>query len=87
MGGDPGWRVAGLTEMHRLDSMPSMIELGSFLFGFGFSILVYFRSIRTAPVPALQKVFYFIITFIGITGMLFLSGILIAHALRERNII
>jgi hypothetical protein len=64
-----------------------MIELASFLFGFGFSILVYFRSIRTAALPPVQKAFYFLITFIGITGMVFLSGVLIAHALRERNIL
>lgn len=64
-----------------------MIELGSFLFGFGFSILVYFRSIRTSALPPVQKAFYFIITCVGITGMVFLSGVLIAHALRERHIL
>ncbi len=64
-----------------------MIELGSFLFGFGFSLLVYFRSIRPAPLSALQKVFYFVITFIGITGMVFLSGVLVAHTLRKLYIL
>ncbi len=67
--------------------MPLMIELGSFLFGFGFSILVYFRSIRTADLPAHKKAFYFVITFIGITGMLFLSGVLIAHFLRKLGVL
>jgi heme/copper-type cytochrome/quinol oxidase subunit 3 len=64
-----------------------MIELTSFLFGLGFSILVYFRSIRTADLPPLRKAFTFLITFIGITGMLFLSGVLIAHTLRKRGVL
>ncbi len=67
--------------------MRLMIELGSFLFGFGFSTLVYFRSIRTAELPAYKKSFYFLITFIGITGMLFLSGVLIAHTLRKMHLL
>ncbi|HUJ17652.1 MAG TPA: hypothetical protein VL197_06635 [Nitrospirota bacterium] len=61
----------------------AMIELGSFLFGLGFSILVYFRSLRPAALPPSKKAFYFLITFIGITGMLSLSGVLIAHTLRK----
>ncbi len=67
--------------------MRFMIELASFLFGLGFSILVFFRSIRTANLSIPRKLFYFLITLIGITGMLFLSGVLIAHALRKRNIL
>ncbi len=62
-----------------------MIEAGSLLFGLGFSLLVYFSSIRNADIPRLKKAFYFLISFIGITGMVFLSGILVAHALRKRG--
>jgi hypothetical protein len=64
-----------------------MIELASFLLGFGFSILVYVRSIRTAALSPALKALYFVITLIGITGTIFLSGVLIAHALRERSIL
>lgn len=59
-----------------------MIEWVFFFFGLGFSILVYIVSIRKAPYSSLQKTLYFLITLIGITGMLFLFGVLIAHALR-----
>ncbi len=62
-----------------------MIEAGSLLFGLGFSLLVYFSSIRNADIPRFKKAFYFLISFIGITGMVFLSGILVAHALRKRG--
>ncbi len=67
--------------------MLTMIELASFVFGLGFSILVFFRSIRTAKLSASRKLFYFVITLIGITGMLFLSGVLIAHTLRKLNLL
>ncbi|OGW33913.1 MAG: hypothetical protein A2010_02710 [Nitrospirae bacterium GWD2_57_9] len=67
--------------------MRHMIEFGSFLFGLSFSILVYFRSIRTAELPFWKKIFYFLITLIGITGMLFLSGVLIAHTLRKLQLL
>lgn len=61
-----------------------MIEAISFLLGFGFSLVVYFRAIRPAPYSPLRKTVYFIISTIGITGMVWLSGVLIAHFLRER---
>jgi len=64
-----------------------MIETLCFLAGAGFSILVYFRSIRTASVPPGKKVFYFVFTFIGITGTLFLFGVLVAHFLRRASIL
>lgn len=60
-----------------------MIELLSFLFGFGFSILVYALSIRKAALSPLRKAFVTVISTIGITGMVWLSGILIAHFLRK----
>ena len=60
-----------------------MIETLSFLAGFGFSILVYVVSIRPLRIPAFKKFLYTFFTFIGITGMLFLSGVLIAHFLRK----
>ncbi len=55
------------------------------LFGLGFSVLVYFLSIRKAEIPWTKKAFYFLVSFIGITGMVFLSGILVAHALRKHG--
>ncbi len=63
----------------------SMIETGSLVFGLGFSVIVYFLSIRKADLPPLKKAWYFLISFIGITGMVFLSGILIAHSLRKHG--
>jgi len=63
-----------------------MIETASFLFGLGFSILVYILSIRTRNESTLRKAWYFLITTVGITGMVWLSGVLIAHFLRKLNI-
>jgi len=64
-----------------------MIELGSFLCGLGFSILVYYRSLKPLDIPWLKKTAYIVFTFIGITGTLFLSGVLIAHFLRKLGFI
>jgi hypothetical protein len=64
-----------------------MIETASFLFGFGFSILVYFLSIRKRNDGPLLKAGYFLISTVGITGMVWLSGILIAHFLRNLDLI
>lgn len=64
-----------------------MIEAFSFLFGLGFSFLVYFRSIRPLEHSGFRKFVYFFFTLIGITGTLFLSGVLIAHFLRKLGIL
>jgi hypothetical protein len=64
-----------------------MIETLSLLFGLGFSVLVYFRSIKPGAHSPAQKTLYTIISAIGITGMVWLSGVLIAHVLRKLNII
>ena len=64
-----------------------MIETVSFLFGLGFSILVYVLSIRTRNDSPLRKTGYFLISTVGITGMVWLSGVLIAHFLRELNLL
>ncbi len=64
-----------------------MIETFCLLFGFGFSILVYFQSISTVNERPLKKAFYFLFTLIGITGTLFLFGILSAHALRKLHVL
>ena len=64
-----------------------MIETFSFLFGFGFSILVYFRSIHSAKYPPARKAIYAIISTIGITGMVWLCGVLIAHFLVKLGIL
>jgi hypothetical protein len=64
-----------------------MIELISFLLGLGFSFLVYFLSIRPAGISRPRKAVYFFFTLIGITGTLFLSGVLVAHFLRKLGMI
>lgn len=64
-----------------------MIETISFLFGFGFSLLVYVLSIRPRAILPSRKLFFFIVSTIGITGMVWLSGILIAHFLRKLAVI
>jgi hypothetical protein len=66
--------------------MPPMIETISFLLGFGFSVLVYFLSIRPLDQPWTRKALYFFFTLIGITGTIFLAGVLIAHFLRKLGI-
>jgi len=60
-----------------------MIELISFLLGLGFSFLVYFLSIRPLDQPWTKKALTFFFTLIGITGTIFLAGVLIAHFLRK----
>ena len=79
--------AAGLTDGGKTGYDPAMIETASFLFGLGFSVLVYFRSIRPAGLPWPKQAWYAVITFIGITGMLFLSGVLIAHTLRKLRLL
>ena len=64
-----------------------MIETFSFLFGIGFSILVYILSIRTRTLSPARKALYSLISTIGITGMVWLSGVLIAHFLRKLGIL
>lgn len=64
-----------------------MIEIGSLIFGLCFSVLVFFRSIKRAELTLVQKAFYFIISLIGITGTVFLSGVLIADALRKLHVL
>jgi hypothetical protein len=64
-----------------------MLELFSFLFGFGFSVLVYVLSIRTAAISPLRKAAYAVISTMGITGMVWLSGVLIAHFLRKLELL
>ncbi len=58
-----------------------MIETVSFALGIAFSILVHIRSISKAPLSPGRKALYSTLSFIGITGMLWLSGILIGHFL------
>lgn len=64
-----------------------MIELLSFLAGIGFSWLVYERSIRTSGASAGRKTLYTLLSTVGITGMLWLSGVLIAHFLRKLQVL
>jgi len=64
-----------------------MIESLFFLFGLGFSFLVYFRSIRPLDHPPSRKFVYSLFTFIGITGTLFLFGVLVAHFLRKLGVL
>ncbi|MDA8099993.1 MAG: hypothetical protein M0042_10235 [Nitrospiraceae bacterium] len=60
-----------------------MIEFLSFLSGFGFSILVWWLSIRKRPIALSRKIVIGLISTVGITGMVWLSGVLIAHFLRK----
>jgi len=62
-----------------------MIETFFFLLGLGFSILVYVRTIKAAEYSRLRKLFYFLVSSFGITGILFLFGILIADRFRNLN--
>ena len=62
-----------------------MIELIAFLVGAGFSLLVYYRSIRPLDAPPLKKAAYFFFSFIGITGMVFLFGIMASFVLHEKR--
>ncbi len=64
-----------------------MIETGSFIFGFAFSILVYVISIRPRDIPPSRKALYFLLSTIGITGMVWLSGVLVAHFLRKLGVL
>ena len=70
-----------------MSNIPFMIETISFLLGLGFSLLVYILSIRPLNQPWPKKTGYFFITLIGITGTIFLIGVLIAHFLRKTGII
>jgi hypothetical protein len=55
-----------------------MVETIFFLAGLGFSILVYFRSIKSTDYPPLKKAWYAFITFVGITGILLLVGVMLS---------
>jgi hypothetical protein len=61
----------------------TMIELLSLLTGLGFSLFVYVRSIKKAELAPLKKATYFILSLIGITGTIFLFGVLVADKLRS----
>ncbi len=75
-----------MTKLRRLHYHGHMIETFSFLFGLGFSVLVYIRSIKPANHPPVRKMIYAITSTIGITGMVWLSGVLVAHFLRKLGI-
>ncbi len=60
-----------------------MIEALFLCIGLSFSIFVYFHSIKPLRLPGAKKFIYFLFSLIGITGTLFLSGVLIAHFLRR----
>jgi len=64
-----------------------MIELLSLLTGLGFSLLVYVRSIKKTELAPLKKASYFLLSLIGITGTLFLFGILVADKLRALGLL
>jgi uncharacterized membrane protein YkgB len=70
-----------------LSNIQFMIETISFLLGLGFSLLVYVLSIRPLNHPWPKKAGYFFFTLIGITGTIFLSGVLIAHFLRKMGVV
>jgi hypothetical protein len=53
-----------------------MIEGVFFILGAGFSVLVYYLSIRPANVSPGRKAVYFLLSLVGIAGMIFLFGIM-----------
>lgn len=59
-----------------------MLETLCLLFGLGYSFLIYFRSIRPLDQPRSKKLAYFFFTLLGVTGTLFLFGVLVAHFMR-----
>ncbi|HYA87638.1 MAG TPA: hypothetical protein VEI57_11305 [Nitrospirota bacterium] len=63
-----------------------MMETVFFLLGMGFSLLVYFISIRPLDQSPARKFLFLVLTLIGITGTLFLFGVLSAHFLRKLGI-
>ena len=73
----------GLTEGRALGNIRFMIETISFFLGLGFSLLVYILSIRPLNHPWPKKAGYFFFTLIGITGSIFLAGVVLAHFLRK----
>jgi hypothetical protein len=75
--------VAGLTGIRAMGYHGRMFETFCFLAGLGFSFLVYVRSIRRTDYSRPKKAFYFLLTLIGITGTLFLFGVLVADKLRN----
>ena len=62
-----------------------MIETAALFLGIGFSVLVYYRTIRPAPLSAGRKFLYFLLSLTGIAGMLFLFGIMAAFMLSGRK--
>ncbi len=58
-----------------------MIETLFLFLGLGFSMLVYVRSIRTREDSPARKMLYFFFTLVGITGTIFLIGVMIADML------
>ena len=58
-----------------------MIEVVFLILGVAFSALVYYLSIRPANISAARKILYFLLSLIGIAGMLFLFGIMAAFVL------
>ena len=70
-----------------MGSIRFMIETISFLLGLGFSLLVYVLSIRPLDQPWPKKTGYFFFTLIGITGTVFLIGVVISHFLRKMGVI
>ncbi len=58
-----------------------MIETLFLFIGLGFSVFVYFRSIRPRKDSAAKKTLYVLLTLIGITGIVFLVGVMVADML------
>jgi len=85
---NPDWRgrKIAVDRRARVGYHGHMFETICLLFGLAFSMLVYVRSIRAVNEPPMKKAFYFLFSFIGITGTLFLFGILVAHKMRAVNI-
>lgn len=62
-----------------------MIEAVSFFLGVGFSVFVYYRSIRPAPLTPAGKALSFVLSLIGISGMIFLFGVMASFVFGGKN--
>lgn len=60
-----------------------MLETAFFIFGLGFSLIVYVQTIHYAELSSGRKMLYTILSAVGITGTVWLFGILVAHFLRK----
>ena len=64
-----------------------MVETLFFIAGVGFSILVWVMTIRTGNHSLPHKTLFTLLSTIGITGTIWLFGVLIAHFLKKLHLL